>query len=188
MVKKLEFLTVITVFVLKSLYSTIPPIMANVAPVVTRKINFLNYPMDFGVHLNGKRLLGDNKTYRGMFFGILFSVLTMTFQYLLWRATGWNLTIYDYNEVNFLALGFLMGSGVILGDAFKSVIKRQMNIAPGDSFIPWDQIDCVLGGLVFGRIVWKFPLSYGIFIIVATFFLHIIFRQVGSLFGICEKW
>ncbi len=177
-----------TIFFLQSIYTTLPAIMANTAPVLTRKINFLGYPLDHYITIGGIRILGDNKTYRGLISGVVFSVITISIQYATYKFTGFDYTLYNFEQVNFIALGSLMGFGVMFGDAFKSVIKRRMNIPPGHSFIPWDQLDCVIGGLLFGRIVWNFPIAYGVLIIITTFFLHILFRQVGYLLGICEKW
>ncbi len=34
------------------------------------------------------------------------------------------------------------------GDAAKSFVKRRLGIAPGKPWIPWDQVDFVLGALI----------------------------------------
>ncbi|HNZ25923.1 MAG TPA: CDP-archaeol synthase [Spirochaetota bacterium] len=177
------------IFVLRAVYTTIPAIAANIAPILTQKIPVLAYPLDFYVSIKGERLLGDHKTFRGLFSGILFSVILMTGQYLVDRYTNFKFSLIDFNEVNFFWIGFLMGLGVILGDAVKSLVKRRLKIPPGDSFIPWDQIDCVLGGLLVGRIVWDFPIGYGLVIIFMTFFLHILIRHIAFYLGVCDtKW
>lgn len=176
------------IFLGKSVYTTLPAILANIAPVVMKRVNFLNYPLDFNKSLGNERVLGSNKTFRGLFFGVLFAMIVMNIQYLVYRFTGFDFTVYSYEEVNYQFLGFLMGLGVIVGDLVKSFVKRRLKIDPGKSFIPWDQIDCVLGGLLLGRIAWDFPISYGILIIVVTFFMHILARYIGYFLGLCEKW
>ena len=35
------------------------------------------------------------------------------------------------------------------GDSMKSLVKRRIGIAPGKPWIPWDQLDFVLGALAF---------------------------------------
>ncbi|HOV12924.1 MAG TPA: CDP-archaeol synthase [Spirochaetota bacterium] len=184
----MELFLNILIFIGKSIYTTLPAVAANGAPILMKRVNFLNYPMDFNKTIGNDRILGDHKTFRGLFFGVLFSMIVINIQYLIFYFTKVELTIYNFNQLNFQILGFLMGFGVIMGDLVKSFIKRRLRIEPGKRFIPWDQIDCALGGLLFGRIVWDFPIEYGISIIFITFFMHIAIRYIASLFGVCEKW
>jgi len=46
-------------------------------------------------------------------------------------------------------LGTLSGLGALAGDAIKSFFKRQVNVPPGKSWVPFDQIDYIVGGIVF---------------------------------------
>lgn len=185
----IDKINIFLIFVLKVVYTTIPAIAANIAPILTKKIPFLVYPLDFNIFVKGERLLGDHKTFRGLLSGITLSVILMTAQYLVDRYTSFKFSLIDFDKVNFFWIGFLMGLGVILGDAVKSLVKRRLKIPPGNSFIPWDQIDCVLGGLLVGRIVWDFPIGYGLVIIFMTFFLHILIRHIAFYLGVCDtKW
>jgi len=185
----LELFLSVLIFIGKSIYATLPAIAANGAPILMKKVNFLNYPIDFNKSFkSGERILGDHKTFRGLFFGVLFAMIAINIQYLIYTLTKLELTIYDFSSINHLLLGFLMGFGVIMGDLTKSFIKRRLKIQPGQKFIPWDQIDCALGGLLFGRIAWDFPIEYGITIVIVTFILHIAIRYIASFFGVCEKW
>ena len=179
----------ILIYILKCIYTTLPAMFANFAPIIVQKVNFLVYPLDFNKTIGGTPILGKNKTFRGLFFGILSSIIIMNVEYGIYKLSGWDFTIYSFDTVNFQALGFLMGFGVIAGDSVKSFIKRRLAIEPGKSFIPWDQIDCVLGGLLFGRIVWDFPIMYGISIIIITFCMHIGIRYIAYYLGITKsKW
>ena len=82
-----------------------------------------------------------------------------------------------------------MGFGVMFGDVFESFIKRRLNMPVSKSLVPWDQLDCVLGGLIFVRIEWNYSLKYAITIIILTFFVHVIGRHIGYYIGLCEsKW
>jgi len=186
----LEILHETIIYILKSIYTILPGVLANAAPMLVIKINFLNYPVDMNLKIKGKPLFGKNKTYRGLVSGVILSVLLCSIQYLIYRYTRYkNLTIYNFEEVNFLSYGFFLGLGVLLGDLFKSFFKRRLDINPGESFIPWDQIDCVLGGLVIGRIAWAYDLKFAVIIIVITFFLHIAIRHFAYYVGIASsKW
>jgi len=184
----LEYIFKILILLLKYIYTTLPAIFANMAPIIMKNLPFLKYPLDFNLTLKGERVLGDNKTFRGLFFGIIFSTIVVYIQVIIYKNFPINLSIIEYDKINYHLLGPLIGFGVIFGDAVKSFIKRRLKIKPGQQFMPWDQIDCALGGLLFGRIVWKWPIEYAITIIFITFFLHIGIRHVASWFGICEKW
>jgi CDP-2,3-bis-(O-geranylgeranyl)-sn-glycerol synthase len=187
--KQLDQVHNIIIFILKSLYTTLPAIIANMAPLIVKNVGFLDFPVDFNKTFRGKPVLGPNKTFRGLLAGVVFSIAVLNLQYLLYVLTGFDFTLYDFKAINFELLGFLMGFGVITGDMVKSFFKRQCNIGPGERFIPWDQIDCVLGGLVFGRIAWAFPLTYALLIIIMTFIMHITIRFTAFYLGLNDsKW
>ena len=139
------------------------------APVLFKKVDFLNYAVDFNKKIGKKPILGKNKTFRGLFFGIILSIITVYLQKLI------NIpSIVDYNTVNPLVLGFLLGFGALFGDLVKSFFKRQLNIQPGKPFIPFDQIDWILGAMVF-----------------ALFYVKITFLQAASaviIFGILHPF
>lgn len=176
-------------FTAMSIYSSLPAIMANIGPFVTKDLPLLNYPLDCNLKFMEERLLGDNKTFRGLVFGVIFGMLTMYILYAVDRFTGVRLTLYSFSEVNFHLLAFLMGFGVIFGDALKSFFKRRFKIKPGDRFIPWDQIDCALGGLILGRIAWDYSPAYFFVVIITTFFMHILVRHLGYYLKMCNsKW
>jgi len=178
------------IFVGKCAYTTLPGVFANTGPVLTKKLPFLNYPLDFGLTINGKPLLGPKKTFRGLISGIIFSMAVMYIQYFIYKFTNLkHMHLVDFETVNFHLLAFLMGFGVITGDAFESFIKRRLNIPPSKSFIPFDQIDCAVGGLLFGRIAWAYPWQYAAVTLVITFFIHVSGRHLAYYMGLCEtKW
>ena len=171
--------------VLKSLYLMLPAYFANMAPVIVKKINFLDYPVDFNKKLGNNPIFGRHKTFRGFFFGILFAIIIT---YIQFRLMGTNsLEILDYRM--WLLIGFLMGFGALIGDLIKSFFKRRISIKPGDRFIPFDQTDFVAGALVFTMLAFK--LSWQIFIVslLLSFVLHIIVNHVSYWLKIRnESW
>lgn len=176
-------------FIGKAIYTTLPAIAANGAPLLVKKVNFLNVPIDFGKTMNGKPILGSKKTFRGLFFGIAASMFTLYIQFFIYKITNTNIGLFDYDAVNIHLMGFLIGFGVLTGDIVKSFFKRRLGYKESESFIPWDQLDCAIGGLIFVRFVWAYPFSYAVLLIFLAFFMHIIIRHIGYYLGICEsKW
>lgn len=186
----MEIFLIVLIYIAKSIYTTLPGMIANMAPIFVKDLNILNYPIDFGITIKGKIILGPRKTYRGLISGIIAAMIIINIQYLIDKYTLLkNLTLYDFDDINFQLLGFLFGFGVLFGDIFESFIKRRLDMPPGASLIPWDQIDCVLGGLIFGRIAWAYSYKYAIAIILVTFILHITIRHIGYYLGFCStKW
>ncbi len=178
------------IFIGQSIYTTLPGIFANMAPIIFKNVPFLNYPIDFYIMINGKPMLGKNKTFRGLFFGIIIAMIVLYIQYFIYKFFGFkNLSLIDYDKINYHLFGFLAGFGVIFGDIFKSFIKRRLDIPPSKKFVPWDQIDCALGGLLFIRIVWAYSLRYAITIILLTFIIHISIRHLAFYLKITDsKW
>jgi len=159
------------------------------APVLISKLfNFLNIPIDFGKKINGKPIFGKNKTIRGLLFGVIFGVIICFIQYLLYSSAFFkSLSTIDYSM--WLILGILMGLGALIGDLAESFIKRRLKIKPGGRFIPWDQLDFVIGAIIFTYPLINYTLLNIIIILIASFILHITFTRIGYLLKLRkEKW
>lgn len=118
----------------------LPGAFANMAPVIFRKCNFLNTPIN-------KKLFGDHKTYRGFFFGIISSIIIVFLQSIM-SALTYKIELLNYQNINIIIFGLLMGIGALLGDLLKSYFKRKLKIRPGKSLPPIDQIDWVIGSSI----------------------------------------
>ncbi len=128
----------------------LPAYFANMAPVFATKIfgKNLALPLDFNLKLQGKEILGKNKTWRGLAAAIFVGIITIYLQKYIYQIGLFkSLSILDYSQINLPFYGFLFSFGVILGDAVKSFFKRRRRIKPGEQWFPWDQLD-FLGGLV----------------------------------------
>ena len=164
--------------ILKSLYLMLPAYFANMAPVLFRKLKFLNIPVDFNEKIEGKPVFGRNKTYRGFLFGVLFALVIAFIQFLLSRTDLFNqLSILDYSR--WYIIGVLLGLGALTGDLAGSFIKRRLNIAPGKPFIPLDQLDYSIGALIFISFIQIIEIKVMFIIIVLSFLLHIIATRIG---------
>lgn len=154
--------------------------IANMAPFLAKGINFLNIPVDFEKNWKGQRIFGDNKTWRGIFSAILAAFLWFALQKLLFENSDFlkKISFFDYSLMPFY-YSFLVGLGVILGDLIKSFFKRRAGIASGKPWIPFDQIDYLLGGIVFG-LYFFVPSALELFLILFSgIILHILFNLIG---------
>ena len=173
------------------MYLLLPALIANLAPPLFKKVPFLAYPVDFGLKWKGKPILGPHKTFRGFFFGILVAILVCYVQKVLFSGCDWcrSLSILDYSGMNFLLFGFLMGFGALFGDIVESFLKRRRGIKSGRPWIPWDQLDFVIGSLLFLSIVFIPSWQTILFLIIVVPILHIITNHIGFYLGINKsKW
>ncbi len=156
----------------------LPAGIANMAPVLVSKMPGLrdwNYPLDNYTKFNGKRLLGDHKTWRGLLSGVIVGMLVAWVEVRIIGGIG------VFREVNPLVLGGLMGLGALVGDSVKSFFKRQLGIKSGQSWFPFDQIDYIIGGIIF--ILPIIVLSWHIYltIFIIYFLLHLLVSFLGYL-------
>lgn len=168
-------------FILKCLWFFAPAGLANMFAFLSKYIRILKVPIDLGKSFRGKRILGDNKTWRGAFFGVIIGLLTFWLQkYLYQFAFFHNISLFNYQEGHWL-LGFLLASGAILGDLIKSFFKRRVNIAPGQSWIPFDQIDYTICAIALGSFIFFPGWSIAAGVVAIGFLLHILLNLIGYL-------
>jgi CDP-2,3-bis-(O-geranylgeranyl)-sn-glycerol synthase len=161
--------------ILQALYFLLPAYCANMAPVFATKIwgNKFNLALDFGYKYQGQELLGKNKTWRGLIAGVIVGIMIAYLQaYLFQFGFFKSLSVIDYDSADVFVLGFLMGFGVILGDAIKSFFKRRKQLKPGDKWFPWDQLDFA-GGLILSLFVFLPPWYIFLLCLVISPFLPI---------------
>lgn len=179
-------------YIIFALWFFAPAGFANATPVFAKKIPWIKKwttPIDFGKSYRKKRILGDNKTWRGFCFGVLIAMLTLMIQKTLYIESSWlqaTIPQIDYSSVS-LWLGFLLGFGALLGDAFESFIKRQLNIVSGEAWFPFDQIDYIIGGILFSSLIINLTPNYNVTILLVWFSLHLISSYIGYLLGLKEK-
>ncbi len=122
----------IAVLVGEALKFIFPAYCGNAAPVLGGG----GKPIDLGRNLSdGKRIFGANKTFKGFFFGLGIGVGVGVVECLL----------FDYPWL----FAFLTPLGALLGDLAGAFAKRRLNIPPGGLLPIVDQIDFVVGALVF---------------------------------------
>ena len=134
-------------YLLLAILILLPAMVANMTPVLLKKVPVLNTPIS-------KKIFGDNKTWRGLVGGTLSGTL---FYYFLIKMVAVN----QIPNLSFVfLLGFLLSFGALAGDLVKSFIKRKAGIPPSESFSPWDQIDYVLGALFMTCFFFHYTFSF----------------------------
>ncbi|MEE8131902.1 MAG: CDP-archaeol synthase, partial [Candidatus Paceibacterota bacterium] len=100
-----------------------------------------------------------------------------------------NISIVDYQNINFVVLGFLFGFGALFGDLVKSFFKRRINKESSESWKIIDQLDYVIGSLIFVSLIFT-PTVLDIFVIlIISLVLTIIVNQIGWIMGFRkERW
>lgn len=145
-----------------------------------------NYPMDGNRKFRGKRILGDHKTWRGFIAGIISAELVFLLQIFFYSSSFFQaISLIDYRTAPWF-LGGLIGCGALVGDAVKSFFKRQLSIPPGKSWFPFDQIDWVLGAIIFVSFFIKLSLIIIILTLVFGLIIHLLVKVVGYFLKVNE--
>jgi len=97
-----------------------------------------------------------------------------------------SISLIDYQNTPWFA-GLFMGFGAILGDAVKSFFKRRIKIKPGRTWIPFDQIDYILGGALFFSWFYLPILKDSISLLFIGLILYIIVNVIGYYLGLREQ-
>ncbi len=147
-------------------------------------------PMDAGITLRGRPLFGRNKTWRGFIAGVVSATAVLALQQL---ATLHSSVLTNFTtDINFthlptLLLGPALGAGALLGDAIESMIKRQIGIAPGKGWYPFDQTDFIIGAIIASLPFVRLTIKEYIWSIIVLLILHVAVDNFGELFHLKSK-
>jgi len=143
-------------------------------------------PIDLGRNMNdGRRILGDGKTYRGLFIGVLAGLLIGFAEILCGKAI-----VSDWFPIPTMVTVFALALGALLGDIAKSFFKRRLGKERGENWFLADQYDLVAGSLLLLAILspgWFFAyitLPVLITILIITPFLHRAMNIIGYSLGV----
>ncbi len=130
------------------------------------------HPVDGGrVWSDGRRILGDGKTWEGLLIGTVVGALV-----------GWPvfaLLGLDYNPI-------LISFGALLGDIVGSFAKRRVGLPRGAEAPLIDQLDFMFGALALGGPV---PAAYSALFFLITPVVHRTANIIGYLIGVKnEPW
>ena len=175
--------------ILFTIWFFLPAAVANSTAVVAAKLPLLkemNYPMDFHRKFRGERILGSHKTIRGLISGIVTACLVVYLQKNVFVEISNNFAEMNYENINTLLLGVLMGTGALLGDAVKSFFKRRRDIKPGGMWFPFDQIDYIFGSSIFTYLYIQLDWHYYLIYFIVGLAAHLVTNLTAYLLGIKE--
>jgi CDP-2,3-bis-(O-geranylgeranyl)-sn-glycerol synthase len=169
-------------FLLRCAWYLLPMGFANIAPVLFRnRFSWLAIPVDR--YIGNRGVFGSHKTIRGLLVAVLCGLVGFWWQQLvsaLPRVSA--LGFFSYADMT-LWFGVCAGLGAILGDLVRSAVKRRVGIRPGGRFVPFDQIDYVLGGVLLTLPFFQPSLQIVLGVFVAGFLLHVATSIIGYGLG-----
>jgi CDP-2,3-bis-(O-geranylgeranyl)-sn-glycerol synthase len=152
------------------------------APVLSKNwLKFLAKPVDFGKSFRGRRIFGENKTWRGIIMAVVFAIAIVALQRQLYLdyPTFENISLINYETTSVWILGFLLGFGAIFGDLVESFIKRQVGIKEGGMWFPFDQTDWIFGAIILSIFYISYTWQMVITLIIMFLLLHMLFSWIG---------
>lgn len=180
---------------LHALWIFLPAYVANMSPVFSAKlVPRWSAPIDRQrLHRDGRRVLGDGKTWRGLAGGALSAGLTAVA--LAYAARGF-FADQDFGRsagvpaASIFLFGATVGLLALVGDAVESYLKRRRGKERGAPWIPFDQLDFVLFGLAGFAVAapllqdWVWREVFGDWIVLATIvlgtpILHLLVNRIG---------
>jgi hypothetical protein len=171
-------------------YLMSPIVLAGVCNMVYVKLpvhRALSRPMDGGRSLrDGRRIFGDNKTWKGFVGMIAFGALWFSAQAGLFAAFSWarNLSLVPFGRLRWPFLpplaGALWGLGYVLFELPNSFMKRRLGIVPGTNlkgvkgiaFGVIDQADSVIGCLVALYAFYRYDALTGLWLLLIGLGVH----------------
>lgn len=166
----------------------LPAGVANLVPPLGAKfLPLWDAPVDFAIYFRNRRLFGANKTWRGILLGLGAGAVVYQLQIML----GYNfdvirsLELFSYNQHHWF--GVLSAAGALGGDLVKSLIKRQLEIAPGRPWFPFDQLDWVAGVLLVIPFYASLDAVLVLFSLVLGAALSLLFKALGYLLHVNQK-
>jgi CDP-2,3-bis-(O-geranylgeranyl)-sn-glycerol synthase len=160
---------------IQAFWIVIPIYVANASAVIVGG----GGPIDFGKNWkDGRRILGDGKTWRGLLAGTFLGMtagfgLVVAAEYISSSEYAYlGLTDFEGFPMMILIL-FSLCFGALFGDIIESFVKRRVGKERGQDWIPFDQLDFLVGALVF-----SFLMSELLYLLDLTYHHHWFFHSI----------
>ena len=155
------------------MYIILPVYCTNGAPVIFGG----GRPIDFGKSLSdGQRIFGDHKTIRGFVSGLIVGVVVGGFE-----------SAFAYPNLIFVAT--LASLGALIGDLAGAVLKRRLKIRPGGSLPVFDQLDFVVGAILFVSPIASLSISTALILLLVTPPIHFLANLGAYALGLkSTRW
>jgi len=131
---------------------------------------------------DGKPIFGSHKTVRGFVAGVIAGTLTGAAQTVVLQSIAPSVFSppYDFSVL----LGFLISFGALAGDLVHSFVKRRIGLKEGSSLPVADQLDFVVGAVLFSALASPPPLLTIALILVITLPTHLLTNLVAYVIRI----
>jgi len=163
-----------------ALWFILPAYIANAFPVIFGG----GLAIDMGKKLSdGKPIFGSHKTVRGFIAGLIAGLFTSVVQTILLQSTVLSDFVLPF-QFNML-IGLMITLGALVGDLAHSFIKRRIGLVEGAPLPVADQLDFVLGAIVFSLpvSVSSPPLLTIVIVILITPPIHLLTNFLAYLVG-----
>ena len=157
-----------------AIYIAVPAYVANSTPVVLGG----GAPIDRGRRLiDGRRILGTNKTIKGFAYGLLLGSLAGLVEAVL------------FANYALISVGVIASLGALLGDLFGAFLKRRLDIAPGNPLPVVDQLDFILGAILFAHPLLNVTVGAVLILVIATVPIHLLSNAVAYMLRLkSRRW
>jgi CDP-2,3-bis-(O-geranylgeranyl)-sn-glycerol synthase len=179
------------IIILQAFWFIIPSYVANASAKLVGGGN----PLDFGKNWkDGKRILGDGKTWRGLLVGSFIGMiagfgLVVAAKYLAFSDYSF-LELSDFEGFPLMIpIIFSLCFGALMGDIIESFFKRRIGKDRGEDWFFFDQVDFIAGALflnfffsvlldfsgllTFNWFFENFSIWHILFLFVVTPFIHL---------------
>lgn len=162
----------------------LPAGLANMTPPLGTKIPFIrswSTSIDGGRSWRGQPILGSSKTWRGLILGSLVGGLVGLGQFWLEPTVAWLPNISSPLGAFLFGLG--CGLAALSGDLGKSFIKRRLGRARGQTWVPFDQLDFIVGAYLFLSLSLDLTWTHYLAGLVVYGLAHPLFSVLGYAIG-----
>jgi CDP-2,3-bis-(O-geranylgeranyl)-sn-glycerol synthase len=157
-------------------------------------------PIDGGRNWSdGRRVLGDGKTWRGLILAPLLALAVGALQHAYAADVGFGVTDFGEGPIHLVPV-YALALGALLGDVGASFLKRRLGKQRGSRWLGPDQYDFVAGALLLAALAslatmaatgsfWLTEaLTWGplLVILILTPGLHLLVNGIGYLIGVKE--
>jgi hypothetical protein len=147
-------------------------------------------PLDLGIRVRGRRLFGENKSWRGVI--VMIPATAAAFLLLALLVEPAAAGLWPLDAGGYFRLGLVAGAGFMGGELPNSFLKRQLDIPPGEAapgrclgpiFAVADRVDSSLGTLL--ALAWfvPVPLATAGMVMALGGVLHFAFSALTFLMG-----
>lgn len=145
------------IIIIQALWLILPAYIANASALLLGG----GKPIDFGKNWkDNKRILGDGKTWSGLIFGTIIGMIGGFALSIVARVINQNYNFLKIDDFTgfplMIPIIFSLCFGALIGDIIESFFKRRAGIKSGKDWMPFDQIDFILGVLFFCFLISSF--------------------------------